>query len=69
MSSPFYLALNYFANYTREEKESSAIIPAPGQNLSQTSNLQFQVSFRLKRHCIEFKYYADGIHSGLTPPG
>ena len=24
---------------------------------------------RLKGHCIEFKYYADGIHSGLTPPG
>ena len=23
----------------------------------------------LKGHCIEFKYYADGIHSGLTPPG
>ena len=23
----------------------------------------------LKRGCIEFKYYADGIHSGLTPPG
>ena len=23
---------------------------------------------RLKGHCIEFKYYADGIHSGLTPP-
>ena len=22
----------------------------------------------LKGHCIEFKYYADGIHSGLTPP-
>ena len=21
----------------------------------------------LKGHCIEFKYYADGIHSGLTP--
>ena len=20
-------------------------------------------------HCIEFKYYADGVHSGLTPPG
>ena len=20
----------------------------------------------LKGHCIEFKYYADGIHSGLT---
>ena len=24
---------------------------------------------KLKGHCIEFKYYADGIHSGLTPPG
>ena len=24
---------------------------------------------RLKRHCIEFKYYADGKQSGLTPPG
>ena len=23
----------------------------------------------LQGHCIEFKYYADGIHSGLTPPG
>ena len=23
----------------------------------------------LKGHCIEFKYYADVIHSGLTPPG
>ena len=23
----------------------------------------------LKGHCIEFKYYADGIHSGLTPQG
>ena len=22
-----------------------------------------------KGHCIEFKYCADGIHSGLTPPG
>ena len=23
----------------------------------------------LKVQCIEFKYYADGIHAGLTPPG
>ena len=23
----------------------------------------------LKRGYIEFKYYADAIHSGLTPPG
>ena len=27
------------------------------------------VLFHLKGHCIEFKYYADGVHSGLTPPG
>ena len=27
------------------------------------------VSNDLKGHCIEFKYYADGIHAGLTPPG
>ena len=26
-------------------------------------------SFDLQGHCIEFIYYADGIHSGLTPPG
>ena len=25
--------------------------------------------YTLKGHCIEFKYYAGGIHSGLTPPG
>ena len=27
------------------------------------------LALKLKGHCIEFKYYADGIHSGLTPPG
>ena len=27
------------------------------------------LSNNLKGHSIEFKYYADGIHSGLTPPG
>ena len=27
------------------------------------------IFYQLKGHCIEFKYYADGIHSGLTPPG
>ena len=25
--------------------------------------------FLLERGYIEFKYYADAIHSGLTPPG
>ena len=27
------------------------------------------MSSELKRGYIEFKYYADAIHSGLTPPG
>ena len=31
-------------------------------------NIQSPYSHGLKGHCIEFKYYADGIHSGLTPP-
>ena len=25
------------------------------------------IGYDLKGHCIEFKYYADGRHSGLTP--
>ena len=28
-----------------------------------------QLQNALKRHCIEFKYYDGGMHSGLTPPG
>ena len=35
-------------------------------SLSSSSAL---TSLPLKRGCIEFKYYADGIDSGLTPPG
>ena len=31
--------------------------------------LLFYVQPALKGHCIELKYYADCIHSGLTPPG
>ena len=27
------------------------------------------ISKVLKGHCIELKYYADGINAGLTPPG
>ena len=35
---------------------------------SVTSQLSMLALHKLKGHCIEFKYYADGIHSGLTPP-
>ena len=33
------------------------------------SCITFPSVILLKRGCIEFKYYADAIHSGLTPPG
>ena len=36
---------------------------------SEASANIFRFPLYLKVHCIEFKYYADGIHSGLTPPG
>ena len=35
---------------------------------SRVKQLESQ-TLMLKGHCIEIKYYADGIHSGLTPPG
>ena len=41
--------------------DDSALI-ASGKNVA-------DIESTLKGHCIEFKYYADGIHSGLTPPG
>ena len=42
-----------------------------GDNIKQggKTHVQDMESVGLKGHCIEFKYYADGIHSGLTPPG
>ena len=40
-----------------------------GVHRSSVKRLMWSAQDHLKRHCIEFKYYADGIHSGLTPPG
>ena len=38
--------------------------------ISSTSNdPMIRVMVMLKRGYIEFKYYADAIHSGVTPPG
>ena len=34
-----------------------------------SNNIILSVYSVIKRGCIEFKYYADAIHSGLTPPG
>ena len=38
-------------------------------NQSQNGLITGAIFRYLKGHCIELKYYADGIHSGLTPPG
>ena len=34
-----------------------------------TSDREKPKEEELKGHCIEFQYYADGIHYGLTLPG
>ena len=41
----------------------------PGLLGSKSCSLSKSLQVYLKGHCIELKYYADGIHSGLTPPG
>ena len=35
----------------------------------ENSSLTYAYWKQLKRGYIEFKYYADAIHSGITPPG
>ena len=53
------------------------LINGPSESLTRTdarrhSNFRESpemVILQLKGHCTELKYYADGIHSGLTPPG
>ena len=42
--------------------KTSEIVPVPKTKIPLSNN-------DLMGHCIELKYYADGIHSGLTPPG
>ena len=42
---------------------------AGSQSVNSICILNLIFLIHLKGHCIEFKYYADGIHSGLTPPG
>ena len=49
---------------TKEEEEQSICRP-----IAANSGYDLVDNCHLKGHCIEFKYYADGIHSGLTPPG
>ena len=39
------------------------------QTVTRDKYLGITIANDLKGHCIEFKYYADGIHSSLNPPG
>ena len=46
--------------------------PLPVAHVNITASffkLDTNLKIDLRGHCIEFKYYAGGIHSGLTPPG
>ena len=52
-----------------DNDDDSAIDVAPTRIEMHCDNLGNSTFLHLKGHCIEFKYYADGIHSGLTPPG
>ena len=49
---------------------SEALLPKHGQTISvKHSSSSQKPQCHLKSGYIEFKYYADAIHSGLTPPG
>ena len=52
-----------------KQHESQLRKDALANKLAQGKPDEFWKDVRLKGHCIEFKYYADGIHSDLTPPG
>ena len=53
--------------YTQTDTETDTQTDGHNDNYSIENNTK--LFNKLKGHCIEFKYYADGIHAGLTPPG
>ena len=62
---------SWAAGITKAEVSPSLFTPLSHHYLSPSLFTPHQLLYStpLKGHCIEFKYYADGIHSGLTPPG
>ena len=59
------LSCNNFSIYNIKSKEAHFFL----WNESIVSRGANEIAAHLKGHFIEFKYYADGIYSGLTPPG
>ena len=53
----------------RVTKDNKLLLELPKWSASSRPLAEFLAICLLKGHCIKFKYYADGIHSGLTPPG
>ena len=55
--------------YVGQKTERGLLCPGLGGHVPHSVGQDWLFWVVLKGHCIEFKYYADGIHSGLTPPG
>ena len=63
-----------FVGAVSDRKHSTIVHPLAGATLNKVPSVSKEMELRsrrlgLKGHCIYFKYYADGIHYGLTPPG
>ena len=65
----YLFALLFVKRHLGEESVNPELISMVRTSLLQCFDFGCCDFSRLKGHCIEFKYYADGIHSGLTPPG
>ena len=55
--------------YNNNIPSNSIALKSSGTRATKQNHIHTGFIINLKGHCIEFKYYADGIHSGLTPPG
>ena len=58
----------YYGEYSQLVKLHASHIPRERTRVHSSNLCQEGSKLNLNGHCIEFKYYADGIHSGLTPP-
>ena len=63
----FHSRINYHWIMMREEDTVNVTYLIDGERHRMSGELKKRT--QLKRGYIEFKYYADAIHSGLTPPG
>ena len=59
----------YYDAYKETSIAATNEVRKSKRNFEHTLAQNIKSDSNLKGHCIEFKYYADGIHSSLTPPG